>query len=224
MVNDPGRDDLDRHPLILQKHMEVRACCRRGHVASPPPPPLPPPIHIDTQHTTPRQTLTDYLQRVTLPALSEAPDPHTLLRAVGEQWRRFALLNSWLHKLLIFVVRARTTTTTTRSDFPTLQLTQRTHHTTPTAYESGAVLRGPPAAASPLGFEGAGRPAVRGARLLQPRVRKQGQPCHASLPIPVSASSCDTVPCLSLSVCVCVDSKPPPTQPVCCLTYCACMC
>lgn len=25
VVNDPGRDDLDRHPLILQKHIEVRA-------------------------------------------------------------------------------------------------------------------------------------------------------------------------------------------------------
>jgi hypothetical protein len=25
VVNDPGRDDLDRHPLILYKHMEVRA-------------------------------------------------------------------------------------------------------------------------------------------------------------------------------------------------------
>ncbi len=23
VVNDPGRDDLDRHPLILHKHMEV---------------------------------------------------------------------------------------------------------------------------------------------------------------------------------------------------------
>jgi hypothetical protein len=43
---------------------------------------------------------------VTLPALAEARDPHLLLRAVGEQWERFAVLNSWLHKLLIFVVRA----------------------------------------------------------------------------------------------------------------------
>jgi len=72
VVNDPNRDDLDRHPLILAKHLE---------------------------------TLTSYLERVTLPSLAAAHDGY-LLRAVGEQWGRYVVLNNWLHKLLIFVERS----------------------------------------------------------------------------------------------------------------------
>ncbi len=107
------------------------------------------------------QTLTDYLERVTLPALAEARDPHLLLRAVGEQWERFALLNSWLHKLLIFVVCAGDRKGRCISYASELI-------TTPIA---GAVVRGAAAVPPAAGPPGAGRPSLCRARLLQQRVR-----------------------------------------------------
>ncbi len=54
------------------------------------------------------ETLNDYLQRVILPALGAAHEAY-LLRAVSAQWDRFAILNNWMHKLLIFVERSYVT-------------------------------------------------------------------------------------------------------------------